>query len=280
MTLKVASFKIFLFSFCFLLMAGGISANKLTQEFFPFLAESTSDHVNVRAGQSANFESLVQLNKGDSVVVVGRNYSWYKIELPSNAGSYISDKYTIPLGKAYGLITSNRVNVRAGADINFSVLGQLNKGDKIRILEKLDGWYKIDSIANSYGWVKDDFLKYKSKHVIVSEKVPPVKDVELIAEPVEQIKETVKQSASSRKKSRSREVVVNGYLKPLKKKKSRNIYYLLIINKQPVYFLRGRRNEFKPFEQFKVTVKGFLEEIPEDKFEFPVLNVSKVKIFI
>src|ERR1044071_6373446 len=63
------------------------------QPSFPFVAEVNSDQVNVRAGQSSNFEKVYQLAKNDQVVVVNQSYSWYKIRLPKLAKSFIADKY-------------------------------------------------------------------------------------------------------------------------------------------------------------------------------------------
>jgi len=64
----------------------------------PFLAESTGDNVNVRAGQSANFERLCQLSEGEEVVVLDKEYSWYKIQTALTATKQIRSKYRIAQG--------------------------------------------------------------------------------------------------------------------------------------------------------------------------------------
>jgi len=86
------------------------------QEFFPFLAEVTGDRVNVRSGQSANFERLCQIDKGEEIVVEGKEFSWYKVRLPSSAKSFVSKKYVQFLGQNAGGVIADRVNIRAGAD--------------------------------------------------------------------------------------------------------------------------------------------------------------------
>ncbi|MDP8211874.1 MAG: SH3 domain-containing protein [Candidatus Zapsychrus exili] len=63
------------------------------QNIFPFVAEPTKDSVNVRAGQSVNFEKLCKVSIGEEVFVVGSQYSWYKIKLPNRAISFVSKKY-------------------------------------------------------------------------------------------------------------------------------------------------------------------------------------------
>ena len=145
------------------------------QEFFPFLGEVTTDRVNVRAGQSVNFETLYQLNKGDQVVVVARAFGWYKIRLPTMAKSYVSEKYVQFLNNKSARITADEVNIRGGAGINHTVLGQLPPGTEVRILEKLEGWYRIEPVEGIYGWVTDEFVKF------ASQSIPPMPNLKLYA---------------------------------------------------------------------------------------------------
>lgn len=134
------------------------------QESYPYLAQVTEDNINVRAGVSTNFENLCRLQKGDEVVVVGRNYSWLKIRLPLIASSYISKKYVRLLENNSGEITADKVNVRAGANINRTVLYQLKAGDQIRIIDEAEDFYKIEpSHADAVGWVHENLLAFKSK---------------------------------------------------------------------------------------------------------------------
>lgn len=130
---------------------------------FPFVGEVTSDDVNVRAGQSTNFEKVARLNKDDLVFVVEESYGWYKIELPPGADSYISDKYLKPINEIDAEVTGKTVNIRSGADVNRTVLGKVTSGDKVQVLKKVEGWYKIRPVANSYGWMSKEFVKFKTK---------------------------------------------------------------------------------------------------------------------
>src|SRR5262245_11862206 len=77
----------------------------LAQESFPFLAEAIQNGVNVRAGGNQNFERLTQINQGEEVVVVSKNFAWYKVELPRSAVIYVSDKYFKKLSDTQGQIT-------------------------------------------------------------------------------------------------------------------------------------------------------------------------------
>ena len=87
-------------------------------ETFPFVAEITENNVSVRAGQSINFEKICTLKKGDEVLVTDKQYSWYKIKLPQEAKSFVSEKYVVMKNDHEAEIVGDRVNVRAGAGIH------------------------------------------------------------------------------------------------------------------------------------------------------------------
>ena len=149
-----------LFSLVLVVNLLSVCANA-SQEKFPFVATITSDHINVRAGQSANFERLCQLNKNDEAVVVARSFGWSKIKLPSTAKSYVSAKY-VQVVNGLGTVTADRVNIRAEANFNSTILGQVRQGDKVQVIERVKDWYKIIPIEESYGWVADKYIKFKS----------------------------------------------------------------------------------------------------------------------
>src|SRR3989338_1709375 len=86
------------------------------QEQFPYVGQVSGEGVNIRAGQSANFEKVGRLKSGDQVVVLEKSYSWYKIKLPIDAKSYITARYIKELDDQTGEVANDRVNVRAGAN--------------------------------------------------------------------------------------------------------------------------------------------------------------------
>lgn len=130
------------------------------QYSFPFVAEVMSDSLNVRSGQSENFEKIFRLEQGDHVVVLADSFSWYKIELPEGSSGFVSRKF---IDQNTGRVTGNRVNVRSRNGGQATILCQVNKGDDIEILELIDDWYRIKPLENCYGWVRQKYLKFHAK---------------------------------------------------------------------------------------------------------------------
>lgn len=146
--LKV-SFAILTLSFA--LTGTGFSSE---EETFPTAGFIKNDDSNVRAGDNINFETLCSLKKGDTVTIIGKRYSWLKIELPENARAYIrSDFVEITKDEETGMVNAQRVNLRAGPATKYSILGQVSEPEKLTIIAENDGWYEIKPPKEASGWI-------------------------------------------------------------------------------------------------------------------------------
>lgn len=130
-------------------------AQEETKENFPKAGYVKNDGAIVKAGDNANFENLCILSKSDSVKIIERRYSWFKILLPRKASLYVNKDYVILTSdeKGIGIINANNVNLRAGAGTRYSIIGQISKPEKISILSEETGWYKIEPPYGTTGWI-------------------------------------------------------------------------------------------------------------------------------
>jgi len=130
-------------------------AQEEAKENFPKIGYVKDDGVTVRAGDNANFENLGTLSKSDSVKIIERRYSWFKILLPRKAALYVSKDYVTLTSdeKGIGIINAGNVNLRAGAGTRYSIVGQISKPEKVSILSEETGWYKIEPPYGTAGWV-------------------------------------------------------------------------------------------------------------------------------
>lgn len=142
-----------------------ISRPSVAQEEFPFLGEVTGEGVNIRAGQSTSFEKIGQLKTGEQVVVLGKDYGWYKIKLPIDVKAYINYKFIKELDEKTGEVTGDRVNIRSGIGSDFPIIGQAAQGQYVRILEKSEDWYRIEPTDETFGWITEGLVKFNSKYL-------------------------------------------------------------------------------------------------------------------
>ncbi|MBT31997.1 MAG: hypothetical protein CMO01_20245 [Thalassobius sp.] len=68
---------------------------------------------------------------------------------------------TIVLAQDY-IVEADVLRVRINPSITSKVVGKLNKGDHIKVIEKVENWNKI-TFNNKYGYVSNDFITKISK---------------------------------------------------------------------------------------------------------------------
>ncbi|MCM8813534.1 MAG: SH3 domain-containing protein [Candidatus Omnitrophica bacterium] len=132
---------------------------------FPYTGKIASDTVNVRSGPGQNFESINKLDADSLVLVEEQVQEWMKIKLPRSSSAYINKAFLSRSAQqpALGTVTSNRVNIRAGAGTTFNVVGQLNKNDTVEIISDQGEWLHIFPRNSCYGWVHAQFVSMFGK---------------------------------------------------------------------------------------------------------------------
>lgn len=259
----------------------GVSA-LADQEAFPFLGEVTGDHVNIRSGPSANFERLCRLDQGMEVIVVDKMYSWYKIQLPPSAASFVSKDYVQFLGQNAGGITADRVNIRAGAGIHHTVVGQLTKGEQIFIREELDKWYRIHPVAGSYGWVAERFLTFKSKDIseyrAMPSSAPSIEGEPAEADADRPVEE--KEMGGGAGTESNGIFSAAGYVEPHEGEGADGISYKIVADGRPVCYIQGPNRMLGRFMHQLVTVDGTVNQKLQSRYAYPVIIVSKVRLML
>ena len=131
----------------------------------PGVATVAAKHVNVRGKPTINSEVLTHLNEGDTVNVleeITRENTrandptvWAKIAAPSTAHLWVNAQF-VDTNK---LVTVKKLNIRTGPGENYSVAGQLAKGDTVNDLGSKDGWLEIAAGENHVAYVAAAYLK-------------------------------------------------------------------------------------------------------------------------
>lgn len=257
-------------------------------ETFPLLGVITADNVNIRAGQHVNFQRACQLHKGDEVVVVGRNYDWYKVRLPESAIVYINSRF---LGQRIGdvaVVTATRVNVRTGPGEKNDVVGKANQGSYVRVKADTDGWSQVEPMDGMYGWVAAEFVSVKSRNVPAPKIITrPSRNIYLNRRAEQKTVETPPSAISAppipqeTQKQHPEELSIVGYIDNIGRVvPETDIRYKLVIDGQSAYFLQGPRYLMDSFVHYKVRVYGEIKDASEPLYEYPVIAVSRVKLVL
>ena len=244
---------------------------------YPFVGEITAqNYLNIRAGQSINFEKVGRLLSGEKVVVVAKDYDWYKIKLPENADSYISAKYVKVLGEGIAEVFGDRVNIRAQPRIGAAILGQAEREALIRVLEQPDmQWVKIEPIDESYGWVSTEYIKRTDLPV------PPARVIRLPTKNIyvkKRMAEEAAQDQTVQEEVPQKDpnwISVQGIIIDVNQESlSADIRHSVVLENNQSYYLKGYRRLFDIFLHNKVSVEGVI--LPDMNTSNPVIFVNRI----
>lgn len=124
------------------------------------------DNVNVRGKATLASEVVTRVQKGDKVTILeelapqklkpDEPPNWFRIVLPLNTPVWVHAGFLDESGR----VAAHRLNLRAGAGENFSVLGRIEKGTAVNELRRKEEWMEIEAPAGAYAFVAADLVEF------------------------------------------------------------------------------------------------------------------------
>lgn len=137
------------------------------------------NNVNVRGQASINSEVVSHLKKGDRVTVLeeitlkkakqDEPARWYRINIPENVSVWVHSSF---VDAGSGTVKANRLNLRGGPGENYSVVGRLEKGATIKVIDTKGSWMKIEPPTNAFAFVAAHLIERTPGAAIVAVKTP------------------------------------------------------------------------------------------------------------
>ncbi|MBX3112137.1 MAG: SH3 domain-containing protein [Fimbriimonadaceae bacterium] len=120
----------------------------------------TGTNIIVRSGASTSSSRVAMVSSGDTVTVVGEKNGWYKVKTSDGETGYI--RADLLGGKSSSsntmTVVKDQVLVRSKPTTKSSRVGNLSQGEKVVVLGKTNGWYKIRLESGKTGYVRADML--------------------------------------------------------------------------------------------------------------------------
>lgn len=233
------------------------------EERYPRIGFIKSDYTNIRAGDNLNFEVLCQVSRGNRVKVLEKRYKWFKVLLPKNACAFIKKEY-VSSDDGIGIVNAHNVNVRAKPGTNFTIIGQLNKEDRIKIIEELEGWYRIQP-KNFTGWIHSDLITFTPIEKIEAKSAAQEKKKgEATKEEIERVGAAA--PAEKAEEFKPKELfMARGVLQGAGRVINRPGTHKLILGPKNFYYLKSNKVDLNSFINSNVEVKGKVLETKGDK---------------
>lgn len=135
------------------------------------LAIADVDHyVNVRSTPNTEGEILGKIYDGAVAHILetaGENGDWFKVTsgsvegyikaeffLYGDAAADVIDEYVT----RYATVTADRLNVRKDPDLSAKRIGYIDNGEKVKVLENLGEWFKVEYVDGEEGYVAGAYV--------------------------------------------------------------------------------------------------------------------------
>lgn len=225
-----------------------------------FSGEINSAGINLRTDATTTAEILSVLDKGERVEVVLEQFGWYKIRLPKTVPVYVKKKLAecIKSKEIQGALVSeaqvrqcasakilgDRVNIRSKPSESASIVGIADKNEIVNVFSETGGWYKIEPIQNSFGWVNKKFIDKAEP--------PPLKEND------------------------GQLPVFTGTVQPYGIVFMRSATHKLVTADNKIYLLKGNRVTLNALNRQRVKVIGKI--ISPSNAKYPVIEIKIIEV--
>jgi uncharacterized protein YgiM (DUF1202 family) len=142
-------------------------------------AQVAVNDLNVRGQAGLKGEVIAHLKKGDAVTVIsqinldkhqtGEPGQWAKIALPDSTHIWVNTKYIDAANKT---VSAKKLNLRAGPGENFSVLGVVEQGTAVNVINTKGAWSEIEPPSTAYAFVAAMYLKQEASGNMAANPAP------------------------------------------------------------------------------------------------------------
>ncbi|GIN38622.1 N-acetylmuramoyl-L-alanine amidase [Heyndrickxia oleronia] len=144
------------------------------QPFNYVQAESTVkvevEVLNIREGPGLSYPIIHKGKIGETYGLLQEKQDWYEIQLENGQKGWVAD-YFVSVDEqqkhleSNGIVTVDGLNIRSTPNLSGNIIGKLNAGEAIQILNESKDWIQI-SIGNrgQKGWVSRQYIMFDTKN--------------------------------------------------------------------------------------------------------------------
>jgi N-acetylmuramoyl-L-alanine amidase len=130
--------------------------------------------VNVRNGPGLSYQLVKQANRGEKFTIIKEQGDWIQIQLSAAKTGWVANwvvtrtsNGTTTIGssnsnKSTAEANTNQLRVRSGPGTSFRIIGYLNKGQAVSVIDDNENWVKL-SAGFGEGWVAREYLDFNNK---------------------------------------------------------------------------------------------------------------------
>jgi hypothetical protein len=246
----------------------------------------TGDRVSLRARPDLNGDLLDRAMRGEEMVCLEKTNGWVAVQAPGSLDFWVASEYVVN-----GVIQAEKLNVRSGPSLNYSVVAVLSKGEVVSLRGEFNEWLKIAPPQGSRVWISEDFVEYiePPKPEPMIETIP---EPELVVEPAPEPEiispaepETVVESADEslpplilvmdKNKPQGKYDEIPGVLR----RANPGLYKLVLIAdgfEEPICLVRGKEAQMERYLNRSMLLKGKVYWAKD--IDLPIIQPEKIHL--
>ncbi|MCM1056150.1 MAG: C40 family peptidase [Firmicutes bacterium] len=147
-------------------------------EYADLAIADVRNYVNVRTGPDTGSSIVGKIYDGAVAQILetvdGEDGEWFRV-VSGNVEGYIKSEFFLYGAAAaeviddhvtrYAVVLATRLNVRENPDVETKRIGYIDKGEKVRILENLGDWLKVQYTRSKTGYVAAEYVTVTEEFV-------------------------------------------------------------------------------------------------------------------
>ena len=119
-----------------------------------YAVQVTGSRVNLRAKPTTSVETVGQVEYGDLLFAKSLGVDWVELVPPESTAIWVSRDYVND-----GVVSADTLNLRSGPGVNYSVVGELQRGSGVEVGEEFGEWLRIAPPQEASVWISRQFIK-------------------------------------------------------------------------------------------------------------------------
>lgn len=257
------------------------------------IARVIGDRVSLRALPSVSADLLERAMRGDEMVYIEQTNGWVAVQAPDSLSYWVAQEYI-----SGGIVNAEKLNVRSGPSLNYTVVGVLSEGDAVDQRGTFNNWVKIAPPAGCRVWVSEKYVEIVEppkpelvplpvgELVVEAEKVEPVKQIVEVVVGEEIVPVVVVEAPS--KPALEPLVLVMDKSRPqgtydeipgVLRRANPGLYQLILIMdgyEEPICLIRGKEDQMERYLNRAMLIKG--KKYWAKGVDLPILQPDKIVI--
>ena len=104
---------------------------------------------NVRSDSTTGADILTVVSPDVVLEATLAAYDWYKVKLPPQTPAYVASQYINDRGEC----TVTKLNIRKEPSTTGAIIGKIQQGDVVAVMERNGEWTRINAYPYAQGWI-------------------------------------------------------------------------------------------------------------------------------